>query len=620
MRLLRLPIGDSLQEIIYKFEAGAGLRVVRWTVIALVLLLVLITYNWRAYRNMSTQEAMDAAQLARNIASGKGYSTLFIRPLSIYLLTNNYRGPLVSDDPAKPVDPAKLKGPHPDLANPPVYPLVLAGLMKVLPFDYNIPTATSESDTKVKRYFWHRQGRFWWYQPDFLISLFNQMLLFLVVLLTYRISRTLFDLQIARLSALLLLGTELLWRFSVSGLSTMLLMTIFLGLTWTLVTLERVSRLNNTGLIVPWALTALAGLLVGLGALTRYSFMWMIIPVLAFIAFFSPRDRAERCLLALATFAVVFAPWILRNMVLCGKPFGTATYTVLETTAAFPEYKLVRSLAPNLTTFSFAIVWYKLLANLKQLIQTDLLTIGGNWVTAFFLPALLLHFREPGRNRLKYFVLMCLGLLMIVQPLGRTELSSDSPQINSENLLVLLYPLVTIFGAALFYVLLDHLELPVFIVRHFLTGAFAFVMCLPMILALLPPRTSPIAYPPYYPPIIQQLCNWMNENELMMSDVPWAVAWYGQRQCVWLTPNAQSDFYAINDYLKPIKALYLTPRTMNGRFLTDWILPREYNWGNFVLESVLRKEIPPNFPLRKAPEGLWPEQLFLTDWERWRKP
>ena len=43
-------------------------------------------YNWRAFRNMSTLEAMDAAQLGRNIARGKGYTTLFVRPLSIYLL------------------------------------------------------------------------------------------------------------------------------------------------------------------------------------------------------------------------------------------------------------------------------------------------------------------------------------------------------------------------------------------------------------------------------------------------------------------------------------------------------------------------------------------------------
>ena len=59
----------------------------------------------------------------------------------------------------------------------------------------------------------------------------------------------------------------------------------------------------------------------------------------------------------------------------------------------------------------------------------------------------------------------------------------------------------------------------------------------------------------------------------MMSDVPWAVAWYGQRQCVWLTLNAQDDFFAINDYLKPVQALYLTPETMDAKLASDWVRP-----------------------------------------------
>ena len=65
----------------------------------------------------------------------------------------------------------------------------------------------------------------------------------------------------------------------------------------------------------------------------------------------------------------------------------------------------------------------------------------------------------------------------------------------------------------------------------------------------------------------------MKENELMMSDVPWAVAWYGNHQCVWLTLNAKEDFFAVNDNLKPVQALYLTPETMDGKFVSDWCAP-----------------------------------------------
>ena len=118
-----------------------------------------------------------------------------------------------------------------------------------------------------------------------------------------------------------------------------------------------------------------------------------------------------------------------------------------------------------------------------------------------------------------------------------------------------------------------------------------------MIFALLPPKTPPVTYPPYYPPDIQQTAGWMKEDELMMSDVPWAVAWYGQRQCVWLTLNAQDDFNAINDWMKPVLALYLTPETMDSRLVSDWVMTREYSWGSLHSASGDAKPNPARFSL-----------------------
>ena len=51
-------------------------------------------------------------------------------------------------------------------------------------------------------------------------------------MLTFLIARKIFDSTAAWLAALLVLGSDLLWKFSVSGLSTMLLLVIFLGLVW----------------------------------------------------------------------------------------------------------------------------------------------------------------------------------------------------------------------------------------------------------------------------------------------------------------------------------------------------------------------------------------------------
>src|ERR1051326_9509145 len=122
----------ALQDVIHKIELGEWTRYVKVGVAVLGFVVFAILYDLRQYKNFNVPDAMDQAQLARNIARGKGYSTDFVRPLSFYLLQKqqleNHQGN----------GSIYLKGNHPDLANPPVYPVMLAGLMKVLPFTYDI--------------------------------------------------------------------------------------------------------------------------------------------------------------------------------------------------------------------------------------------------------------------------------------------------------------------------------------------------------------------------------------------------------------------------------------------------------------------------------------------------
>ena len=74
-----------LQDVVHKFQSGGAMRYFRVGAAVLAVLVLTFGYNWRAFRNMATEEAMDAAQVARNIADGRGYTPLFIRPFSIVL-------------------------------------------------------------------------------------------------------------------------------------------------------------------------------------------------------------------------------------------------------------------------------------------------------------------------------------------------------------------------------------------------------------------------------------------------------------------------------------------------------------------------------------------------------
>ncbi|HEY1489756.1 MAG TPA: glycosyltransferase family 39 protein, partial [Verrucomicrobiae bacterium] len=523
---------------------------------------------------------------------------LFLRPFSLYLVQNHNQANTPFALTNTVTDFAQIKAAHPDLANPPVYPLLLAGLMKVLPFDYKV---------NLKKAFWTNNGGFWRYQPDFFIAIFNELLLLVVVVLTFYLAKSLFDSNVAWLSAILTLGCDQLWKFSASGLSTMLLLVIFLGLTQLLLEIERSARESEPRAGWLLGLAVAVGFLTGIGALTRYAFGWTIIPVVLFLLMFSGEKKLPHMLAALAAFALVLTPWIIRNEAVSGTPFGTAGYAVVGGTFVFPRFQLERSIHPELTQAMWLTPYVqKLFVNMRDLLTGDLLKSGATWAGVLFFGGLFLGFRSTGARHVRYFLLMCLAILIVAQSLGRTQLSELTPEINSENLLVLLVPLVFIFGASFFFTLLDQMTLPLGLLRYAVITGFVGLCCLPLAFTLWS-SARPLVYPPYYPPEIQQTANWMKPDELMMSDVPWAVAWYGDRQCVWNTLDAQADFFAINDYMKPVQALYLTPLTMDGKFVSDWVQTRDISWGNFIVDTVIKSQFPTGFPLHFAPKGFLPD-------------
>jgi hypothetical protein len=207
--------------------------------------------------------------------------------------------------------------------------------------------------------------------------------------------------------------------------------------------------------------------------------------------------------------------------------------------------------------------------------------------------------------------------------------------------------------------------------RYFVLGFFCLAACGPLGLTLCSSSSSPVAYPPYFPPWIQEKAHRIGENELLMTDLPWASAWYGRRQSIWLTlrfragasEKSKESFFEVNA-LKPVKALYLSVKTMKTvelQSLEEWLRQDDdsaifsklrqavlyeqqtgeqkigdadlmaalrerlianarresdvsLNWEEFILGTFLKSEVPTGFPLQRAPAGLFPE-LFLTDSE-----
>jgi len=567
-----------LQDWIHRLEEGGGARIVKRMAAVLAFAVVAAAYNWLAPQGFLTQEAMESGQLARNLAQGKGYTTDSIKPLDLYLLDKASPGAARH----------ALENGVPELAQPPVYPAVLAGLMRVARFDF---TARD----------------YWFYQPELWIGVFNQILFFVAALLLFSIGRRLFDVRVAWLAAVIFAGTELYWRFCLSGLSTILLAVIFLAMIRAMIESER---------NVWWA--AAAGALAGVGTMTRYSFGWALVPAMIFCAVSAKKTWGRAMVLSFLAFAIVCAPWLARNRALTGSTFGSSVYALVDGTPPFPGDQLERALnpEPGFKQMRLSFIKMKMFTNLGRIVGAELPTMGGNWLCAFFLAGLLIQFRSPLLGRLRWFLVGTLVVWAMAEAFGRTGMSEDSPTLNSENLLVLAAPLLFVYGAGFFYTLTDQLNLLTGDLRAAAVVLFTVVMCLPLALTLFAPPEIPVNSP-YSAKWLQTTARMMNEKdkELMMSDIPWGIAWYGERRCLLLTREAGEEFYKANA-IKPVQALYLTQRTTDRPLLTE-ITGATNSWGRFYWDCWAHGEVPSGFPLRKAPLNYLPAQMLLSDHDRW---
>jgi hypothetical protein len=276
----------------------------------------------------------------------------------------------------------------------------------------------------------------------------------------------------------------------------------------------------------------------------------------------------------------------------------------------------------------------KLGHGLRALLENNIPKIGGGWISFLFLAGLLLRLRNVAARRLRYFTMMCLGVFLVVTALGQTPMATAAPEANGENLLVLIIPLAIIFGLAFFLTLLDQMDVPALPVRFMVMGLVVVLACQQFIFTLLPPKTPLVSFPPYLPPDIQRFSQWILPDELMMSDIPWAVAWYGDRQCIWTTVNSTSEFYQLNDDIKHVSALYLSQQMRDGRLLSDYLQTKRDSWYGFVLDSlraqksasgdaggawdrVVFRSDPDDprtdFPLHFTPAAPLPSGIFLVD-------
>lgn len=124
-----------------------------------------------------------------------------------------------------------------------------------------------------------------------------------------------------------------------------------------------------------------------------------------------------------------------------------------------------------------------------------------------------------------------------------------------------------------------------------------------------------VNWPPYFPPYIAILREWTKPNEIIGSDMPWAVAWYAQRKSL-LLPESVKSFNEINDYNLlggPIIGLYFTPISGNQRFVQEIMKGPFKEWAPFITRNINLNGLPYQ-AVRPLLDG---EIILFADKDRW---
>ena len=565
----------GVQTAVHSIEQGRLAPIIRGGMFAFLIIALTLLYLFVQFRGFATVTAMDQAQIARNIASGKGLSTQFIRPLAIWQLEKSGKN-IPADQ-------------FPDFYQAPLNPIVNA-----------LPLLLVKSS-------WKMTPTDLVYAGDKIIAAFSILFFLLSVAVWYFVGVRLFDSKLSLVACAIILMTDMMWQFSLSGLPQMLMLLLFSGAIW--LTVHAMQKRDR--LMAVLASLFGAGLLFGFMILAHALAAWIFLGWLVFAAVYFP-PRGIAALAALAAVLMVTLPWTVRNYSVCGNPFGLSIYTAI-TSGATPEEGYLRSL-DDAPPISGAELFSKIKSGIAEQIKSLFAYLGMNMAAGAFFLALLHPFRSPLASLFRW----CVALMWVGAVVGM-GIFGVSGTISSNQLHVILLPLFVFYGLAFLMVLWSRWELNYPLLRILFLSTVVFLCSLPMLAALFSNKGAAIQWPPYVPPFIGILGEWYGEKEIIASDMPWAVAWYAQRKSV-LLPESVRAFNRLNDYRvlgEPVSGLYLTPLTGNLRLFSDIYKGSYKEWALLITRPPKVDGFALPFYTALPIEG---ECIIFADRDRWSKP
>ena len=559
-----------------QFDAGV---LIRRSLFFLILIILTLGNLFTLFRGLNSPQAMDQAQISREIARGNGFTTKMIRPVAYYQATKSEKRSV------------SLLG-FQDTYHSPLNPLLNAAVLKLIGAD--------DSDA------WQMGENEMVFPLDRVIATVSTLFFLMAIGVNYLLISRIFDAKIAGVCAILMLFCETFWSYSLSGLPQMLMLLLFsCGIYFVYRAVEAASegRIAMTPAVI-------AGVFFTLLALTHWMTVWIALGYIIFAAItFRPRGIVGISVLALLLLAAI-GP-ILRNQDITGSPFGTAFLTLYNGLGAGSEDMVMR----NVDLAAEPLVLDGLIAKILRttLLQaTDIIPLlGGIVVAPLFFLSLLHPFKRKSIATFRWAIL----LMWITTAFGLAFFGITTAALDPNQLHLLFAPIMTAYGLAFISILWSRLEFVAStpMLRNVHHMVIIVVCALPLVLALptkvrvgmhLRDRGGVPHWPPYYAPALNSkasgLKGWVTEKQIVFSDQPWAVAWYADRVSIWLPPTKEGfskleDIAA--DLQNPCVGILISPSS-HGSGTVAQVAERYKDFTALVLDGrVLLATYPPGFSI-----------------------
>lgn len=552
--------------------AGGAVKIAFYVLmIGLALLQVFVSF-----RGLRSAAGMETAQLAREVARGNGWSTKCIRPVAWRQIMQT----------GKPVSIEKFT----DLSVAPLPVVVLIPLFKLLESSWEFDPST---DGVV-------------YLLDRVIAGVGVLWFLLTLLGLHGLARRLFDDRVANIAVAALGLSQPMWEMALSGSPRMLLL---LELVWVFRSLLAIASAGQSRMPISAKALGLGFLLTAMTFTHWIGAVWAIV-ILLCVAFILPQvGRAVG--IAILPVAIGVGLWVTHNQIVSGDPLGSGKFMLQAALSGSGEEVLARTLADSGSALALGQMirglGLRLAGQLNEIYSHLALLAAAPW----FFAALIHRFRRPECGWLKW----TLAALVFSSAVGMALMGPLDELLDDGNVFPVIAPLMSIFGVAFILVLWTRLEMRGrgFWQSHGAAILIIFLTAVPMLAAMpdsikggLMLRGQLAQWPPYAADRVSLVPRLLDDQELVMTDAPWFIAWYADLPAIWL-PVRRDDFADLQQQVEQtnwkVAGVVMTPVSARCTMLGDIFNGSWSEWPDLILRGpvmALDREIRtwPDFPFQ----------------------